>query len=970
VSLWDSLHVTRWLYGLGRACALRGRLVIAVWILGALAIMGANALIPGASVESFSLRGTDSATAQQLLGQAFPGTSTEASPLVLSSDTLNLGEGKGKTDVDAIADSVAALPAVASVTTPTDQPNLLSQDGRAAIVQVVVTDQSAGNDSVAGEVFDTAKAAAPPEITVDIGGILGSQLSTPDTRSSEAAGLLVALIVLFFAMRRAWAVALPLINAIVAVGIGLAVIGLLGRVVFIPDVAPTLGTMLGLGVGIDYALFLVTRHRKLLAQGYSVPDAVGRTAGTAGAGMVFAGGTLIAAVVGLTLTGISFLAWLGYAAAIVVAIAVFASLTLLPAMLGVLGHRVMPKNAQIIDEHDNDELDKSWWARLATAVTNKPWTFAISSTVLLLMLATPTLSLELGHSDASDLPESTVSRQAYDAIATGFGPGTTAPLAVVSQMYTIATAPEGVTGPGDPRTQDPRLTTLAADLEATPGVVRVGSPIVSTDGGVAVIQVIPEWNSADPQTAELVQRIRNDVIPDATTGEGMSSYVGGVTALITDLSELIAARTVGFIVGVIVLSFVLLMLAYRSLLIPFKAAMMNLISIAAAYGVVTAVFQWGWGASLIGVDAPVPIESYVPMMMFAVLFGLSMDYEVFLLTAFREHWERTGDMHIAVRRGLADTGRLVTSAALIMVAVFGSFILSDNATVKIFGVGLATAVLVDATIVRCLLVPAIMVLAAKGTWWLPAWLDRLLPQLHVEGDPTALSDAATQDNTRNSEQRPAILHRPVLVIGTVLGGLLAWVLVSSLPGLPIDASTAIAMSAVLGGVAVLLPATATGATANRPMRALGYSIGVLIGLIVIGMLSLFIPPVQAENGAITAWSIVLVGLLVVLVVGRTLALPMLLGAISTALALALLATSAPDSLTLILVTLVPALITVMVASIVVGIVPRSADRPEPFTTEGDGRDRQPVTAGAIHNDDLIPTLNMDDQPPNDPRNRP
>ncbi len=963
--------MTSWLYGLGRACAARGRLVIAAWIIGALTIMGANALIPGTPVDSFSLRGTDSATAQELLAQAFPGASTEANPLVLSSETLNLGTGQGQADVDAIAAAVAALPTIAQVTTPSEQPSLLSEDGQTAIVQVVVNDQSAGKDDVAVEVFDTAKQSAPPEITVDIGGILGTQLSRPDTRSSEAVGLFVALVVLIFAMRRAWAVALPLINAIVAVGIGLAVIGLLGRVVFIPDVAPTLGTMLGLGVGIDYALFLVTRHRKLLAQGFSVHDAVGRTAGTAGAGMVFAGGTLIAAVVGLTLTGISFLAWLGYAAAIVVAIAVFASLTLLPAMLGVLGHRVMPKNAKAIDEHDHDELDRSWWARLATAVTNKPWTFAISSTVLLLVLAAPTLSLELGHSDASDLPESTVSRQAYDAMAAGFGPGSTAPLAVVSQMYTIATAPEGATGPGDPRTQDPRLTALAADLAATPGVVRVGSPIVSTDGGVAVIQVIPEWNSADPQTADLVQVLRTDVIPQATEGEGMASYVGGVTALTTDLSELISARTVGFIVGVVTLSFILLMLAYRSLLIPFKAAMMNLISIAAAYGVVTAVFQWGWGASLIGVDAPVPIESYVPMMMFAVLFGLSMDYEVFLLTSFREHWERSGDMHTAVRRGLADTGRLVTSAALIMVAVFGSFILSDNATVKIFGVGLATAVLVDATIVRCLLVPAIMVLAAKGTWWLPGWLDRLLPQLHVEGDPAALTAAATADKSRDASRRPAILNRPTLAIGTVLGALLAWVLVSRLPGLPFEASTAIAMSSVLGGVAVMLPVAATGGTGSRPIRALGYSLGVLLGLVVIGILSLFIPPVPADNGAITAWAIVLAGLLAVLLVGRILALPVLLGAVSTALALGLLAASSPDSVTILLVTLVPALITLMVASIVVGIV-RPDENRDSATTEGGGSEELvSVTAGARYDgDDSAPILEVTDQTTPTPPRKP
>ncbi len=363
-----------------------------------------------------------------------------------------------------------------------------------------------------------------------------------------------------------------------------------------------------------------------------------------------------------------------------------------------------------------------------------------------------------------------------------------------------------------------------------------------------------------------------------------------------------------------------------------------------------------------------PIESYVPMMMFAVLFGLSMDYEVFLLTAFREHWERTADMHVAVRRGLADTGRLVTSAALIMVAVFASFILSDNVSVKIFGVGLATAVLVDATIVRCLLVPAIMVLAAKGTWWLPGWLDRLLPHLHVEGDPAALSDAATAGGTKDTSKRPAVLHRPALVVGTILGAFIAWIVVPRLPGLPIDSTTAIALSAVLAGVAILLPGGADGARIGRPIRALGYAIGVLLGLVVLGLLSLFIPPVAADNGAITSWSIVLVGLLAVLVVGRTLALPTLLGAISTAIAVGLLSGAAPDSLTIILVTLLPAMTTFMVASIVVGIV----NKPDPDALEAQSTD-VPVDSQPGHAIDeaqpahrpeqLVPMLDLDEPQP-------
>ncbi|MFZ2383215.1 MAG: MMPL family transporter [Candidatus Nanopelagicales bacterium] len=916
--------MTRWLYKVSRTCAEHGRLVIILWLLAMVAIMGANRTLGGAPQNAFTLEGTDSATAQELLGQAFPGSSTEANPLVLHSSDVDFGKGAGKQTVTKVAADIRGLVSVQTVVTPSEQPTLLSADAHTAIVSVTVNDRFAGKPEVAQEILDTGTQAAGPGIEVALGGIQGQQLSKPDTSLSEALGLLAALLVLFLTMRRVVAMFIPLINAIVAVGMGLAIIGLLGRVVFIPDVAPTLGTMLGLGVGIDYALFLVTRHRKLLAQGFSVPDAVGRTAGTAGAGMVFAGGTLIAAVVGLTFTGISFLSWLGYAAAIVVALAVAASVTLVPALLGVSGQRVMPKKLSPMDDPDHDVLDNSAWGRLANAVTSRPWRFAIGSTLVLLLLAAPTLTLTLGHADSGNLPPETTARQANDLITEGFGAGTTAPLAIVVQMYSVATAPEDAkAGDGDPRAQDPRLVGLRKDLAATPGVVRVDDPVVSTDGGVAIIRTIPEWGGASPQTEDLVRDLRTDVIPPATAGQGMTAYVGGVTALTTDLSEKIAARTPSFILGVVILSFILLMLAYRSLLIPFKAAMMNLLSIAAAYGVVTAIFQWGWGASLIGLDGPVPIESYVPMMMFAVLFGLSMDYEVFLLTAFREHWERTGDMKTSVRRGLADTGRLVTAAALIMVVVFFSFVLSDNATVKMFGIGLSTAVAVDATIVRCLLVPSIMILAAKGTWWLPGWLDRLLPQVHVEGDPVALDAVASNTGSSAVGKRSLLLHRPAPVIGAAAGVVIAWALVSRLPALPLNAHTAVAMSAVLGAVAVLLPAGLGGGSTNKTVRTFGYLLGVGLGLIVIGLLSVVVPPVQADNGAITSWAIVLVSLLVVLFVGRSIALPMVLGAMATAIALGLMSPQAPGASALILATALPALITIIVTGIVASLFDRS-----------------------------------------------
>ena len=928
--------MTEFLYRLGRRCAERGWRVIGIWMLVALAVMGANRIFGGESTDSFVLKGTDSSTAQDLLNRAFPGSSAEANLVVLNDPNLDFRSAGGEQVIENVATSVKELTQVTSVDRAPERDDLVSDDGHTAIVSVVVNERFATDPGVGQTLLTTAEQAAGPDVTVALGGFLGRQMSQPETHTSEALGLLSAVLILFLTLRRWGATFVPLISAMFAVGLGLAAVGLLSRLVFIPDVAPTLGTMLGLGVGIDYALFLITRHRTLLSQGYDVPDAVGRTAGTAGAGMVFAGSTLIAAVCGLVLTGISFLAWLGYAAAIVVAIAVLASITLTPAILGVMGHRVMPKKKQLEASTDAD-LDHTGWGRLADAVTRRPWRYAIGSTLVLLVMAAPMVTIELGYNDAGILPEETTARQAHDLVKEGFGPGVNGPLAVVTQMYAIAEAPQDtdVESGTDPRTLDPRLQTLREDLAAAPGVTSADEPIVSPDGGVAIVRVVPEWGPSDKRTEELVHTLRDDVLPASAEGAGMGAHIGGVTAAITDFSEIIAARTPFFIAGVVTLSFLLLMVAYRSLLIPFKAACMNLLSIAAAYGVVTVIFEWGWGASLIGLEGPVAIESYVPMMMFAVLFGLSMDYEVFLLTAFREHWERSGDMVTAVRRGLADTGRLVTAAALIMVTVFGSFILSDNAIVKMFGVGLSTAVAVDATIVRCLLVPAIMVLAQKGTWWLPGWLDRLLPQLHVEGDPRALDAAAASQAAPKPTRTPLAWYRPAAVLGAFLGVVSAWALVSRLPSVPDALSPAVAMSAVLGAVLALLPFTLN--RGNRWLRAFAFALGAGLALLVATIITAMTPLGEIANTPITAWAMVGSALIAVLAVGRSVALPMVLGSVAMAIAEMLDDTGGVG--TLVTACVLPALITMVVVGVFDGLFPqRSATMdvqadPEPEPVE-------------------------------------
>ncbi len=883
--------MTRTLYALGRWCAEHSVLVLVLW----LALLGgvrlADRALPPPALDPFVLAGTDSASAQTLLNRAFPGAASEPVPLVIA-DEADLGSGAGAATLEAVTAAVAALADVNEVRGPDDDPELLADDGRAAILQLTMAEQAAGDQAAGNELLAEAQRAAEQASAtarVALGGYLGSQISRTDTRTSEGLGLFLAVLVLLYTLRRGWPVAIPLATALVAVGIGLAVIGLLGRLVYIPDEAPTLGTMLGLGVGIDYALFLVMRHRNLLRRGFAVPDAVGRTAGTAGAGMVFAGATLLAAVSGLALTGISFLAWLGYTAAIVVALALMAALTLVPALMGLMALRVLPTAEQrnvasgdLGAEPTDADLDRGGWARLATVVTGHPWPFAITATALLLALATPMLSMEFQQVDSSALPDETTAHQAGDIIRESFGPGYSGPLAIVAQLHRAAELPTDSDqadadedAAADPRAQDPRLVAITDELEATEEITEVSSPVVSPDGGVVIWRAVPATGPSDKSTEALVTRMRAEILPVVTQDADMTAYVGGVTAARTDLSLRIADRLLPFILGVATLSFLLLMVAYRSLVIPAKAAAMNLLSISAAYGVVVAVFQWGWGAQLIGLDGPVPIESYVPMMMFAILFGLSMDYEVFLLTAFNEHYQRTGSIVTAVRRGLADTGQLITAAALIMVAVFTSFVIPDNSVVKMFGVGLATAVLVDATIVRCILVPSLMVLAAKWTWWLPGWLDRALPQLHVEGDPAQLDSVGTVRAPQPADQRTG-----TGAVALFVGVLVAWIVGTALIERPAVApGVALAVAAAGGAAMAYLPRATRGGGGTLGVRLLLLLTGAAMSAAAFSLVGGLTPATRSNTAVQAAVALLVPALLAAVTPLRRGAIPLLLGSI-------------------------------------------------------------------------------------------
>ena len=944
----DTLGVTRTLYALGRWCAERGVLVLVLWLVLLGGVRLADRALPPPALDPFVLAGTDSASAQTLLNRAFPGAASEPVPLVVG-DEVDLGSAAGAAVLEAVAGAVAAIPGVNAVRGPQDNDDLLAGDGAAAILQLTLAEQAAGDADVGTEILTAATEAArdaSPTARVALGGYLGAQISRTDTRTSEALGLFLAVIVLLWTLRRGWPVAIPLATAMVAVGIGLAIIGLLGRLVYIPAEAPTLGTMLGLGVGIDYALFLVMRHRNLLRRGFDVPDAVGRTAGTAGAGMVFAGATLLAAVCGLALTGISFLAWLGYSAAIVVALALFAALTLVPALMGLMGLRVLPRSEQrevaageLAQEQSDEDLDRGGWARMANVVTGHPWPFAIGASALLLLLATPMLSMQFQQVDSSALPDETTAHQAGDLIRESFGPGWSGPLAIVAQLHRAAAIPEGDDDAttGDPRARDPRLVALTDELAGTEGITQVSAPIVSTDGGVVIWRAVPSTGPSDKATEALVTRMRSDILPAVTADEDMTAYVGGVTAARTDLSLRIADRLLPFILGVATLSFLLLMVAYRSLVIPAKAAAMNLLSISAAYGVVVAVFQWGWGAQLIGLDGPVPIESYVPMMMFAVLFGLSMDYEVFLLTAFNEHYQRSGDIVTAVRRGLADTGQLITAAALIMVAVFTSFVIPDNAVVKMFGVGLATAVLVDATIVRCVLVPSLMVLAAKWTWWLPGWLDRTLPQLHIEGDPAQLESVGTVRTPQQSDTRPA-----TGALALIVGVLVAWVLGTAMVQQPGAApGVALALAAAGGAALAYLPRATRGGGGTLLVRLVLLLAGAAISVATFSLIGGLTPATRSNTAMQAALAILVPALLSALTPLRRAPIPLLLGSLVAVSALSGTATSVAD---VILTALIASAVTRMAGAVgrALGRVVGAGPGPAGEAAEADSQDPVPA----------------------------
>jgi len=711
------------LYAIGRFCSRHHYPVIAVWVVLAIALVAIGQASGSKTSENLTLPGTDSTRATELLEDNLPEQAYGSNPLTLTAPAgKKLTEAKYAAAVEETVKRLEALPDVNSAVSPlTKGSQTLSKDQQIGYIPVVLgVGPGEIDEADAEKILNASQPARAAGLHTAIGAYVGQQLSKPATETSEAIGLAAAVIILLFAFGTATAMMLPIVSAVLGLACALSIIRLLEHVLQVPGVASTLATMIGLGVGIDYALFIVTRHKLQLAEGMEIRESIARATATAGGAVVFAGFTVVIALCSLAFAGIPLVATLGFTAAIAVVVAVSAATTLLPAMLGALGPHINSLRVKLGKTHPDDK-EPHGWRRWAERVSEHPWTATIASLAVLIVLAIPLLQLDLGQNDISALPKETTSRQAYDALNTGFGPGVNGPLLIASEFKSPAEAKQV-------------LPALEKAIGGAKDVAAVSEPSFDKQGTVAVFTVISKSEPWADETVELVEDLRETTIPGALQGTKASSYVGGQTAGYIDLATQISDKLPLMIAIVVALSFIVLLVAFRSLLVPIKAAAMNLLSVAAAYGIVTAVFQLGWGSSLIGLDHAIPIVSFVPLLMFAILFGLSMDYEVFLLTQMREHFKEYGDERRAVVEGLANTGRVITSAAAIMVCVFTSFVLSGNPVVKEFGVGLAVAIAIDSTLVRCLLVPAVMVLLGKRAWWLPRWLDRVVPHISIEGE--------------------------------------------------------------------------------------------------------------------------------------------------------------------------------------------------------------------------------------------
>ncbi|WP_189769868.1 MMPL family transporter [Streptomyces tauricus] len=707
--------MARWCY--------RHRLVVLILWVGALLGLGFAGSAAGTNyADTFTLPNTDSTRAYDLMEKAFPERSGDTDTVVWKVDEGTAKDASVRSRIEPALEEIGRMKGVGEVSSPyaAEGAAQISGNGRIAYAQITFTEQANGvPKALVEDVVETAQDAERAGLQVELGGQAITRTQEPPTGIAEMVGILAAAVVLFLAFGSLFAMLLPLVVAIAALGTGLMATSLLSHVTDVPEVAPLLGSLIGLGVGIDYALFIVTRHRRGILRGMEPEESAVTALNTSGRAVLFAGGTVCIALAGMLVMNMRFLDGVVVATSLTVVLSVLAATTLLPALLGLLGMRVLSRKQRrrLAAEGPESEEASGLAARWSAYVQKRPRSIAAGALLVMLVLALPVLSIRLGATDQGNHQDSTTTRQAYDLLAEGFGPGFNGPLQVV------------VDG-GD----EAQTTALVSTIRSTDGVARVAAAPPARD--VTVIQVVPTTSPQSEKTDQLIDRLRDDVIP----ASGTEAHVGGVTAVFKDFAAVTGDRLPYFVAAIITLGFLLLMVAFRSLVVPLTAALMNLIAAAASFGVLVAIFQWGWGTELLGIGKEGPITAFLPVIMLSLLFGLSMDYQVFLVSRMHEEWVHTKDNARAVRVGLAETSRVINCAALIMICVFSAFVLSGDMEGAMAGIGLAAAVALDAFILRTALVPAAMHLLGNSNWWLPAGLEKRLPHLAVEPREETVSE--------------------------------------------------------------------------------------------------------------------------------------------------------------------------------------------------------------------------------------
>ena len=708
---------------LTRFCIDHRRFVILGWIAVAIAALALSSAVGSRYATNFSLPGTESQRAADLLKRDFPAQAGDSDQIVFAAKQGKVSDPAVRARITPMLASVAKLPHVTGVVSPyaAAGARAVSADGRIAFATVNF-DQRANElpkDAV-NRVISVARGAGSSAVQVELGGQAIQQVQEPPLGAATAIGIVAAIVVLLLTFGSFVAMGMPILTALIGLGTGVGLIGLASQAIDMPFFSTELAVMIGLGVGIDYALFIVTRFRENARAGMDVREATIAAMDTAGRAVLFAGLTVIIALLGMFALGISFLYGVAVSSALAVLLVMLASLTVLPALISKFGTRVARPSRRARRRAEAGvpaPTGPTGWARWAGWVTRRPWVGVTVGLGIMLLLTVPALSMNLGSSDAGNDPTSLTTRRAYDLLAEGFGKGANGPLVVAAQLSKA----------GDKAAQ----AQIGAALRTTPDVAAVAAPRVAPNGQTLVYTVYPRSAPQDQATTDMVQNLRDNRLPPVERATGATVLVGGANGAQIDVTHALSSKLPLFIGVVVLLSALLLFIVFRSVVIPLQAAAMNLLSIGASLGVVVAIFQWGWLADLVGIQKG-PIDSFIPVMVFAIVFGLSMDYEVFLVSRIHEVWTKRRDASRAVVEGLASTGRVITAAATIMVCVFLSFVLGDVRAVKLFGLSLAAAVFLDAFVVRSLLLPAVLQLLGRATWWLPDWLERRLPHLAIE----------------------------------------------------------------------------------------------------------------------------------------------------------------------------------------------------------------------------------------------